>query len=199
MMEELVVARKEGFICGPFETKESFLLRKSFLLTFEHSHKNLMEKERLDCIERSFEELDVHSKWILIRKNKKIPFWELGRTWEFSVGEMRGSFIEHQTVKNDRFENFLKHEMVHLIRHSFNEPVFEETLAFALDKSFFRRFWGPLFRTSFEVQSMLIFLLVGSTFSLFGWWIGFFLGSYLLVLAFLVIRLLINQKNLKRL
>ena len=83
--------------------------------------------------------------------------------------QLRHGFKKGRYLFCDRDE-VLRHEAVHAIRLTFNEPRFEEILAYFHSKKKWRRFLGPLFRTPKEalIFVSLIFLsLVLQTASLF--------------------------------
>lgn len=98
-----------------------------------------------------------HLPWLIYKvSNKKLAPWEAAATW----------VIEHEGVKipflqvRKRYTNnneVLNHELVHILRIAFDEPRFEEIIAFDQSKSRLRKWLGPLFRTPKE---SLLFLAI---------------------------------------
>lgn len=56
-------------------------------------------------------------------------------------------------------EEIIAHELVHAKRMHLDEPCFEEILAYRTSSSPFRRYFGPLFRSSFESVLFLLSFL----------------------------------------
>ncbi len=116
--------------------------------------------------------------------NKGLLPWEGGCLWE-REGEKPLLQLRKVFKKQERFlwlytrTEIIAHELVHARRLHFNEPIFEEVLAYRTSSSAFRRFFGPLFRSSKE---SLFFVLTLPTL--------FFLPMiYIGVLGFFLIRL----------
>lgn len=192
-MDEAQELNCHGFICGPSENMKFFFQRINFVKTFPDRYKDLLEQEKLKTFIITDKVMDIDVDWALIRPNSKIPFWEKGRTWTFSVDEMEGSFIEIQKLSEYEDLNVKTHEMVHLIRQAFHEPRFEEILAFYQDNQRWRRFWGPLFKTSKEVNLFMCFFALSSILSLCGLCIDYFFIIDFLIIWFLVARLFVDQ------
>lgn len=145
---------REQFLQGPNESDSAFA--KRIRLTKEVAQNP--QKLGLQDVQVG----KFHLPWLLYKvSNKKLPPWEAAATW----------IIEHEGVKipllqvRKRYaenEEIWNHELVHIMRIAFDEPRFEEIIAFDQSKSRFRKWLGPFFRTPKE---SLVFLLVviGST------------------------------------
>lgn len=116
---------------------------------------------------------DTSSSWIsLFFSNHQLPFWQGGCAWIFQMTEdsptgaliqLRKAFSHSSTYLGiyER-EELLEHELVHVGRMEFKEPIFEEILSYRTSKSMFRRLFGPLFQSSME--SFIFLLLLGFVF-----------------------------------
>lgn len=92
--------------------------------------------------------------------------------------QLRTRFKKGRLLSTSK-EEVLLHEMVHALRAPFNEPRFEELLAYSLSSSKWRRCIAPLFRRPRDAALLLSFLLLSlltQSLSLF------FLSSFLLLL-----------------
>lgn len=195
-MDDLALDNQLGFICFPEETEKDFVVRKRFLKNFKTTHQTFIEDEKLSNIDFFDKELDLSVNWLLIKKGK-VPFWEMGRTWDVFLEDQAVSYIEYSSHFEKNLANLLRHEVIHVVRQGFREPIFEEILAFATDKSPIRKFWGPLFRRPFEVYVVLTWFLCGFIFSIFGFFVNAFFVSYVLSFFFLSFRLFFNQNAFK--
>lgn len=173
---------KRGFIPYPQEGKEAFLKRVEDF------------KEQSIPLQCALFGLEIN--WVPVTFLKRgLHFLEGAAT--FVSGQGLVQIQLHPRFQKGHFwiyslEEVLAHEAVHAARGCFNEPEFEEILAYQTAKSRFRQFWGPLFRSS---QEMLI--AMGSLFFfLFNvdilWMIPF------LVLGYFVARLLRLQAIFSR-
>ena len=133
---------KRGLIPGPNETKEDFLLRVNSL-KLHPPHPIIF--------------FEITPDWVPIYTKKGLPFWEGATTW------IEGSHCSIQLKPTPFFysqEEILSHELVHATRLLFNEPRFEEILAFRTSKNPLRRYFGPLFTRPFESLLFVILLLL---------------------------------------
>ncbi|GAB5411436.1 MAG: hypothetical protein ChlgKO_05500 [Chlamydiales bacterium] len=108
-----------------------------------------------------------HLPWLLYKiSNKKLPPWEAAATW---VIEYQGVQIPFLQVRERYAENeeVWNHELVHIMRIAFNEPRFEEIIAFDQSKSRFRKWLGPLFRTPKESLLFLAVVVLSSIAGIF--------------------------------
>ncbi|MEN9343975.1 MAG: hypothetical protein RLZZ453_762 [Chlamydiota bacterium] len=84
----------------------------------------------------------------LVVDKKNLKPWEAAATW---IGP--SVHIQLKSEKPPLFysiEEIISHELVHVVRAEYNEPLFEEILAFSTSNSRFRRFFGPLFSSPKE-------------------------------------------------
>ena len=95
--------------------------------------------------------------------NKGLWPWEGGCLWE-KDGEKPLIQLRKVFLKKERYlwfytrSEILAHEAVHAKRLGYKEPIFEEILAYQTSPNRFRRFFGPMFRSSKET----IFFILAS-------------------------------------
>lgn len=155
----------------------------------------------------------------LFFSSKTLFFWQGALTWVYQFDEsgpkvtliqLSPKFATQKLLWGlyDRDE-LLIHELAHAGRGAFNEPQFEEIIAYASSKSPWRRFFGPLFATHSESQwmmlliTMVIFLEALAVFwqwsiSIFGLWMAPICGAFVL-LTRLIYRQHIFKKALSHL
>ncbi|NNM43702.1 MAG: hypothetical protein HKM07_05110, partial [Chlamydiae bacterium] len=141
--------------------------------------------------------------------DKNLPFWQGGATWVDSSGDalVQSSFIQiKKRFQKEKYLPFYKkqeillHEMSHGIRMAFTEPRFEEVLAYRTSRSSFRRFFGPVFRTSKEsylvVISFLLSFLLQVGFLFYSWPDLLYILSFLpfALIGFYLCRLCFTQR-----
>lgn len=190
---ELLDLNRKGFIPGPDENEETFLKRVTHLRqTCWDKLLSLKEPLGKDSWEKAHgltkTLYDIEADWVpAFFSNKQLPFWQGAAAWtyetkegvQFPVLQLKTSFKKNKHLGLYRIEEVLAHEAVHAARSPFNEPQFEELLAYRTSKSFFRRWFGPLFKTSKE-SYLFVFLLTIPLFVQIGrLWIedNFFLRS----------------------
>jgi hypothetical protein len=152
--QQLSDLANRGIIAGPQENLERFSARVAKLKNGDLIHNTTF---------------DFSIDWApIIYSNKKLPFWQGGATWiEEGVPEiqLRSRFLEKKTVLTYSKEEVLQHESVHALRSAFEEPVYEEVLAYMTSPKKWRRYVGPLFRSYKEAAlllGILIFIPLGS-------------------------------------
>ncbi len=139
---------KEGLLLAPYETLEAFLERLKWLDQID-----LPKEKNLSVPLYDLYELEA----FVIHSNEDLLPWQGAVLWEYTeesggkypVIQLRKSF-SRLYLKLYQKEELLAHELVHCVRNSFKEPVFEEMLAYQTSPSRFRRFFGPLFMYPFE-------------------------------------------------
>lgn len=122
--------------------------------------------------------------------NKGLYFWEGGCTWiegEKSWIQLRTAFEKRGRYLGYNREEIVAHEKVHLLRKDFEEPIFEEILAYQMSPSPFHRFFGPLIRSSKEIFLFLALICLAPFQPLF------YLGALLLAILGMG-RLVRNQR-----
>jgi len=167
--EELKSLGEEGIIPGPNESEADFVKRVDIL----------RGQKALEIDGKILEEWDpqcralygVFPKWIpMTYSNRGLLPWQGAALWVF--GEKIPLIQLRKGFKKGRFlfysrDEVLNHETLHALRVAFNEPRFEEILAYEHSTSRWRRFLGPLFRKPshalFFISLMLISLVVQMT------------------------------------
>jgi len=155
-MDEKLLAELfyEGFLPGPNESEEDFLKRVE-----------LSRELALNPQKAGLKDVEVGKKigpfnlsWLLHKvSNKKLPIWEGAATWIIDCEGAKIPFLQFRKA-HAQSEEIWDHELVHILRIAFDEPRFEEILAFDRSKSRFRKWLGPLLRTPKES----IFFVVAS-------------------------------------
>lgn len=152
----LIEENKRGLILAPGESEESFLLRC----------KQAKKKEASPYSKRAAELFDINPDWVDVHfSNQNLRLWEGGCTWIDSKRvtlQLRKTFENKARYLGYSREEILAHELVHVVRGNFEEPIFEEILAYQSSSSCLRRFLGPIFRSSKESIFFLLSLLAVS-------------------------------------
>jgi len=158
---ELYLAR--GIIPGPTESEEKFLERAASLTSLPSD--STAHQRVKDLFGKAPDWVPIHIS------SKGLPFWEGAALW---IEEEEGRRTCQIQIKKSLFysqEEMLAHEMVHAMRILFDEPKFEEILAYQTSKSRFRRYFGPLFSSPCESKVFIWVLLLS--------WIGFIGAEFL--------------------
>lgn len=134
--DKLQELAEKGWIAGPNETAEEFAYR-------------YLEGSEYPPIENKSYGFTID--WVpLAFKNKKLSPWEGGATWIESRKaeiQLRAAFEKKGRFLGYTKDEIIQHETVHAIRSAFEEPVYEEILAYMTSPKKWRRFVGPLFRS----------------------------------------------------
>ena len=179
--DKLLELNHQGLIPGPGETSETFAKRADYCLTLkQHLSEELkaeMVAEESDdpaVVEASNSRLsafyDIAPSWIpVFFSNYRLPFWHGGCAWIFQTAEdsptaaliqLRQAFRHSESYLGIyKREELLTHELVHVARMSFQEPHYEEMLAYQTAHSAFRRWFGPIVQSSME--SVIFILILG--------------------------------------
>lgn len=171
--DELLEYNRLGLIPGPNEEEKDFLQRVDFCLDLKEklaaqgsldvpAEMEVISPELANQLSAITQPLfDISPRWIpIIFSNHKLSPWHGGCAWIFQLTEDSplGAFFQLRSAfKNkkrylglyDRDE-LLAHEAVHVGRMHFEEPKFEEVLAFRTAKSWFRRWLGPIMQSPWE-------------------------------------------------
>lgn len=184
--EKLIEYNALGLIPGPKETLTEFLKRAEWCLQLHEELSKVIEipedlKNKTNNNQTLFQDVKpitddlfgMTPLWTpIIFSNHKLPFWQGGCAWIFQFSEKTpiGAFFQlRETFKNNTTylkiyerEELIAHESAHIGRMTFEEPQFEEIIAFQSAKTAFRRFFGPFFSSSNESLFFLLtlFLLV---------------------------------------
>ena len=191
MKEALLELNRRGLAPGPEESEVAFFARCERANPVADPPPSLL-----------FQQLfGVLPDWIEVHyQSKGLRMWEAACTW------IDGGLIQlqlHPALLKKKYwgysyEEILAHEFVHAVRGTFEEPVFEEILAYRTSSSPFRRYWGPLLRTTNESLGAILALLTCTVASFFEplSWIAWCAVVGLLGLA--VFRLVKTQRTFKR-
>lgn len=174
-----------GFLQGPAESDDAFVKRVKLCSSFRDPKAD-----------------DHLLGWIpLYYTNKGLSFFEGGATFideregvVFPLIHLRKSFKNKERWFFYDKEEILKHELVHAMRCTFEEPKIEEFIAYQTSKLSYRKYFGPLFTSAKEIFLFLALLAIPF----------FFLELIFLALPFMalggfVLRLALRQKKFKAL
>jgi hypothetical protein len=179
---------RKGLIPGPHETERDFLERANYCLNLSQNPPPPFEKEKNEASTQKILEdvfpktkklFDVTPHWVpLVFSNYQLTPWHGGCTWIFQMNEesptaallqLRKKFLKNATYLGIYHrEELVAHEICHVGRMMFEEPHFEEVLAYRTSNSSLRRFLGPIVKSAFEslVFALTLFLLFVIDFSL---------------------------------
>jgi hypothetical protein len=151
---KLIEWGKRGIIPGPNEEAKDFSVRASSLLPLHDDFSSELT--------RVYDLYSVKPDWIKIDySNRGLLPWQGGCVMvedDTISMQMRKAYQKRKKIWGIyKKEEIVAHELVHVARATFEEPVFEEILAYQTSTSKFRRFLGPLFRSSKE---SIIFMVV---------------------------------------
>jgi hypothetical protein len=173
--EKLLEYNLAGLIPGPEENEDAFAERADYCLNLKNQIPQMLAHElpfsakesqaseevlKAGC-EKAYHLYAIFPQWVpLFFSNYKLPFWQGGCAWIFqqkqdsptsAFFQLRQKFL---TSKNylglyDRDE-LIAHELSHVGRMMFEEPKFEEILAYRSSNSSLRKFLGPIIQSSYE-------------------------------------------------
>lgn len=148
--EKLLEFNKRGLVHAPYESDESFFQRC----------RQATSSPTSPCSELAKKMYDIEPDWVwMVFDNKGLRFWEGACTWnkqDLITLQLNKAFQKKKRYFGYSYEEVVAHELVHVVRGSFEEPIFEEILAYRSSPSAFRRFFAPLFRTA---QESLFFMV----------------------------------------
>ena len=186
-IDVLLLCNSRGLINAPEESDESFMQRC-------HEAKVFDKLEGVDLVGKLF---DIKPDWVeVVYSDHKLSFFEGGCTWveggKASL-QLRSSLKDRKKYFGYLKEEIVAHELVHFVRSSFNEPRFEEILAYKTSSFWFRRFFGPIFRSAKESVAFLMIVCCSAVTSFFEhMYVWSWLASVLLV-TFIFARLFYSQ------
>ncbi len=179
--EKMLYYNREGLIPGPLENEEEFVKRALFCLNLKEELKKSSELDLpFNSIETSNDEIlsdpfkttlklyGIAPSWVpLFFTNYQLAFWHGGCAWIFQLNnttpfsallQLRSNFTRKKKYLGlyERDE-LIAHEMSHVGRMLYEEPKFDELLAYQTSPSSFRRWFGPIAQSSRE---SFIFVLV---------------------------------------
>ena len=174
--KELADLFYEGFLPGPDESEEEFLRRVELSRELALNP----QKAGLEDVEVGRKIGPFHLSWLLHKvSNKKLPIWEGAATWTLDCEGVKIPFLQFRKRYAENREIW-SHELVHILRIAFDEPRFEEILAFDRSQSRFRKWLGPLLRTPKESIFFVVTSFVAIGLSLF-WPLALFFPFLLLL------------------
>lgn len=185
-LQHLIALNRQGIIPGPQESEEDFLKRADYCLNLTQQIPELMGNEKPFQSENYIQEpvaiadklFGINPKWIPIYfSNYSLTPWHGGCAWIFQLSEDSPTAAIFQLRRQFRDSNkylgiydrdeLMSHEMAHVGRMMFDEPKFEEIMAYRTSRSPFRRWLGPIVQSSFESMLFVLVLLITFFFDLF--------------------------------
>lgn len=180
--QHLLHLNQLGLIPGPDETAEEFSLRANYCLTLkEHlseefkAHLGSVDDNSMDKLSEGFNITasiyDLSPTWIpIFFNNYQLPPWHGGCAWIFQMTETsptaallqlrRSLYGSSKYLGIYHRDELVAHELVHVGRMKFEEPKFEEVLAYRTSSSAFRRWFGPMVQSSLESMLFVIILVL---------------------------------------
>lgn len=224
--EELISLNSQGFIPGESETEEAYIKRVEYCKRLKEELTGLKEIEAvssskpllIEAIKITKPLYDIAPFWIpVVFSDEQLAPWHGGCAWIFQMAEsspvgafmqLKKKFKEKETLYGTYSRDELTaHELSHACRMAFQEPKFEEILAYRSSKSPFRKIFGPLFESSKETMwfAILLIFIFMLDFGLlyFGSLTGYASAMWLksipaLWLFYCLIRLIKKRRQLKR-
>ncbi|MBF5050613.1 Uncharacterized protein CLAVI_000225 [Candidatus Clavichlamydia salmonicola] len=176
-IQDLKKLNREGLFPGPQEPNFRFIER-----VLQANDQNYKIPQ---CLKEIF---DVEPFWVsCCFSNEGLGAWEGACTWtgERVLVQMRKKFEKKSKIYwIYKKEELLAHELVHAVRATFKEEIFEEMLAYQTSKSAFRRLLGPLFRSSKEADFFIFMTVISAGTVIFSPFLGMlcacsFLGFFI--------------------
>lgn len=159
---------KEGFIVGPEESEEAFVKRVDMCRRLAKEPEKWVKEGQIQPWDKEREFLGAKPYWIpWIYSNHKLLPWQGAAMWlfeeegkaKFPMIQLRKGFQKGKYLFYSK-EEVLFHEVLHAIRIGYEEPRFEELLAYFHSQSKIRKFLGPLFRTPAQAMTFLFLVLI---------------------------------------
>lgn len=173
----------QGFIPGPEESESAYIERIKYC---KNLREELVKKAGADLpfdmddhtskefLEEAFpitqELYGIQPRWVpLFFSNHQLTPWHGGCAWIFQFDDQTPTAAFLQLRSNFRTsstylglyhrEELIAHELAHVGRMLYQEPQFEEILAYQTSSSTWRRWLGPIVQSSKE--TLLFILLLG--------------------------------------
>lgn len=211
-----------GLIPGPDEKEEDFQRRVEYCLKAKEHLFPEGEAVPSEAVEGGFavvsRQFDFVPSWIpIVYSNFRLAPWHGGCAWivQMEEGSPTTAFFQLRTrlksgkplLKLYTRDELVAHECVHVGRMMFEEPKYEEILAYSTSPNHWRRYWGPLVQTGGETICFMIVLLAILLLDIafFFWGSGAALSQLmwlkaipLLMAGLAVIRLVARQRIFRR-
>lgn len=178
--QQLLHLNQLGLIPGPNEPADEFTVRANYCLTLKDhlseefkEHLGSVSDDSINKLSKGFSIIastyDLSPTWIpIFFNNYQLPPWHGGCAWIFQMTEtsptaallqLRRSLHESSKYLGIYHrDELVSHELAHVGRMKFEEPQFEEILAYRTSFSAFRRWFGPILQSSFESMLFVISL-----------------------------------------
>ncbi|NGX57648.1 MAG: hypothetical protein K940chlam3_00541 [Chlamydiae bacterium] len=170
--EELNLLNHQGFIAGPGESESDFKKRVEYCRGLKEEMEELPADEILKeshALTRTW--FDIAPDWIpCLFSNHQLALWHGGCAWIFQKDDRTptGAFLQLRKTfyRNSTFlgiykrNEFIAHELCHVGRMMFEEPRFEEVLAYQTASSPLQRIFGPLVRSATEAIIFVITIMM---------------------------------------
>lgn len=179
---QLLDFNRQGLIPGPDETEAAFLERARYCLRLKDEIADKLgaqlpfsEADRssgeflLPSLAETRQQYDISPGWIpLFFSNFHLYPWHGGCAWIFQQSEetptaaflqLRRAFAQSENYLGlySRKE-LIAHELCHVGRMCFEEPRFEEIIAYRTSSSNFRRWLGAIVQSSWEATAFFLLL-----------------------------------------
>lgn len=196
--EKLKTHFHEGLLPAPEEKEEDFHFRVNFIKSsaglnfFKLKNKNF----RVFPIKSTL--LEVNISWIFASKTSKIKgIFEPASVLIYKLKHKTYPILQLSPFYKNNLSEIMNHEVVHLLRCSFEEKKYEEHLAYRSSKYFYRRLLGPFCSSkSFFCSAALFPFFHLLSFDVF--WVCLFFSSFFVSLL-RILRLNKCYKNIRRL
>lgn len=228
--EKLIELNKQGIIPGPKETEEDYWQRAKYCM---HIRETLAAhvgdgfplkgdgkgpRSIFDASHKATRPLyGIEPDWIpLFFSNYRLAPWHGGCAWIFQLEEeapvsalfqLRKKFENPEQNSFYSREEIIAHEMAHVGRMMYDEPQFEELLAYRSSPSPFRRRFGPIVKNSIESGLFVLVLILIAMLDLFFVFSGYEAAYHramwlklvpLAMIGYSLFRLSKKQKQFKR-
>lgn len=181
---QLLYLNQLGIIPGPAETETDFLKRadeclhlartlaqgghESPLIPVEELVSHKVMKQPFEVTRKMF---DIAPDWVpLFFSNRGLSLWHGGCAWICQLTEKSQpvAFLQlrRQFARQTRYlgiydrQELLAHELGHVGRMTFQEPHYEEILAYRTASSHLRRWLGPILTSTKEAMAFLVVLFL---------------------------------------
>ncbi|MBA3957310.1 MAG: hypothetical protein H0X51_02785 [Parachlamydiaceae bacterium] len=188
--KELQSLNQQGLIPGPDEDATSFYARVQYCLNLKTELKSQLDlpfsidsesgNSLIRLVSQKTEEFyGMSPTWVpVVFSNHKLSPWHGGCAWIFQATSESplGAFFQLRKAFKYSYrylglydrDELVVHEIAHIGRMAFQEPKFEEILAYRTSKNRFRRLFGPIVQSSRESLLFVMALFVSLVFNIFG-------------------------------